>query len=495
MKLSQIKSAVAVKRTSNTVLLFILLTAVFFLSAFNFEEFSGYGGGHWYYASEALCPEPESTICTLERTPIERFFRGSPTEPLQIQTEADSARYVSSSFSQFLKLFLSDSLSLRENILIVQLVKSVLSSALLMASLILMVRNPGSRQTGVKILLTAFSLPYLVFGNASFYPAPIAIVASIPFLLSLRALRRSQSLTSSNTLVAFATFMLSLLVILANRFEVSAFAGLALLLSFIGRPKTEHAPGQKSQQIVLVASFLFTYVLFCSINLPLRRWTISILSGSSQVLSADQVANSKAFTAFGDAGLAAIGPLTFFDNTSRNNARLIGDRFIENSPDLLQIVRRFIFGATQITSWYPLIVVLLITGIGLAHRVRTSRGTRAGFRSWGPGAVALVVLAALPGVARAPLFFWYVASLLFVIVFAVDYNLEWESRILMSATCVAFATNLTSVWMANEANGNLHISGLVFTPTQLSIATSAAMTGAGVCVFVMFRRTSTKSNN
>ena len=431
----------------------------------------------------------EDDVCTYEQTVNTPLFRGLEEESKQVQTDPGGARYVSSSYSRLVQPVISLSNSLRGRVILAQITKSIIAALLLVATIWLVFTRPELRYLATKILIVAFSVPYLIFTVASVYPAGIAILASIPFLLSLQALHTAQRETQPRTSSLLVVAGLSSGLIVSNRFEVTAFITLATILASFRSMIDENSRATRRAQILFACVFSTVLSIGVVTNPEQVKWIRNSLLGTAEVLDQGTVErNSKVVAAVGDKGLSIVAPATYVDNSSGESLNLIRGPLVDSSTGVKPLSNDTLARVVLSVSWFPQIAVLLLAARGQFKKNRSIKSFRTGIQAWGSVAVLLSALVVIPGFARAPAFFWYFAALLFALILFTDERTRWDSRLLRSASVVATATNVAAVWLANEGHGDLHIGGVILTPTQLTITTLVALISAAYFFLKLFEQ-------
>jgi hypothetical protein len=322
-----------------------------------------------------------------------------------------------------------------------------------------------------------------VFAGASFYPAGIAILASVPLLLVLKLNDAPDGLEWREKVLLGAITTVSILTILSNRFEVAVFMGLAIALQIaVPQTRSDHS-SFAWKKVQLGLTFFSLYLVFMLINTPLRQMTLGTFVGSTKVLTVETAEqNSVLFRQFGDTGLSLVALLTLVDNSARNLARFMGDDFVAGAESTNNL-RRIVFFVLQVSSWVPLLVVMFLS---LFHLISTIR-KKTSPRQWGPAVLVIIAFVALPAFARVPPFFWYTASLLFVFILFTEGANGKPPQILRICAYLTLANTVVAVVIANEAKGSLHLAGLTISPTQLSFLTLSSLFLAAFCTTKLFR--------
>jgi hypothetical protein len=426
-------------------LLWIVLTLslIFFISGFNFETFTD--GSHSYYASEIVCSGPSRDLnCSIQLQDDFQLFRGSINEPTQLPNYGE--RYTSSSFANFLNLFITSTDSLQTVLLKIFSIKSLVAAYLVAYSLFLVKKFDIVRQLATKLFLVAFCFPYLLFGMAGVYPAPIATLAVIPILITLKIFEREKKLFPQTKLLLFANFFVCLSVVMSNRFETTAFLIFGISVWGI------YQYFKKQKHNLLTVSFvsIFCFSLFMGLNPTLRNIVLKSLSGKFRVLTDDELATSKVVEEFGILGLSISGPVTFIDNTSRN---LLNMLFQDSTFSFLKVV-------TLLPLWIPIFVLLFhALRALLVPLLRRKSFSKKSVRERIPALLTLGIFLALPTFARTVWFLWYSISLLAIFVFFTD-HLENAKKSLKLMVLVAITANAFYFLLVVLKLGNLEVVGI-----------------------------------
>jgi len=429
----------------------LTLFLIFFISGFNFETFTD--GSHSYYASEIVCSGPSRDLnCSLQIQDDVQLFRGSINEPTQLPNYG--ARYTSSSFANFLNLFITSTDSLQTVILKIFSIKSLVAAYLVAYSLFLVKKFDIVRQLATKLFLVAFSFPYLLFGMAGVYPAPIATLAVIPILITLKIFEREKKLFPQTKLLLFANFFVCFSVVMSNRFETTAFLIFGISVWGI------YQYFKKQKHNLLTVSFvsIFCFSLFMGLNPTLRNLVLKSLSGKFRVLTDDELATSKVVEEFGSLGLSISGPVTFIDNTSRN---LLNMLFQDSTFSFLKVI-------TLLLLWIPIFVLLFpALRVLLVPLLRKKSFSKKSVFERIPALLTLGIFLAVPTFARTVWFFWYLAPLLAIFVFFTD-HLENVKKSFKLIIWVAIAANAFYFLLVVLKLGNLELGSVTFNP-QLQI--------------------------
>ena len=424
----------------------LTLSLIFFIAGFNFDTFTA--GSHSHYASEIVCSGPSRDLnCSLQLQADVQLFRGSIDEPTQLPNHG--SRYTSSSFANFLNLFITSTDSLRTVILKVYVLKSILAAYIITYSLFLIKKFAYSKHLAIKLFLTAFSFPYLIQGMSGVYPAPIAIVAVIPILISLKIFQEEKHLTSLTKASFLINFFLCLSVVMANRFETTVFVvfGISVWVIF------QYLTKQKIN-LLISSSVLFCLALFTSSNATLRHLILKSLSGHFSVLTDSEIDNSVVAQKIGDFGLSLIAPITFIDNSSRN---FLNSIFDSSSVTPLKVV-------LLIAVWIPLVVLLRHALRDLfMPLIRNNFSSKKLIAERIPGLLCLGILVAVPVFARTVWFFWYVLPVLLIFIFFTSHlgKVEEKFKLLI---LFSISVNALSFILSVLKLGNLEIGGFVFNP-------------------------------
>jgi hypothetical protein len=439
----------------------LTLSLIFFISGFNFETFTD--GSHSYYASEIVCSGPSRDLnCSIQRQDDVQLFRGSINEPTQLPNYG--ARYASSSFANFLNLFITSTDSLQTVLLKIFSIKSLVAAYLVAYSLFLVKKFDIVRQLATKLFLVAFSFPYLLFGMAGVYPAPIATMAVIPILITLKVFEREKTLPPSTINVLFTNLFLSLTVIMANRFETTAFVVFGICMWGI----QNYLKTSKKNVTVIVLGSLICLSLFLISNPTMRALFLNSSSGKFSVLSQAQAYESKIVASIGTSGLSVMAPLTFVDNSTRNLLNAVSSNTSNQSfksPFVL-------------IAWIPLSVLLLqAVKNSLLPLFRKSLLWRKSAAERIPALLTLGIFLAVPTFARTVWFFWYLAPLLAVFVFFTD-HLENAKKSFKLIIWLATASNTLYFILVVLKLGNLEVSRITLSPSlQIVLGFSLGLIG------------------
>jgi hypothetical protein len=439
----------------------LTLSLIFFISGFNFETFTD--GSHSYYASEIVCSGPSRDLnCSIQRQDDVQLFRGSINEPTQLPNYG--ARYASSSFANFLNLFITSTDSLQTVILKIFSIKSLVAAYLVAYSLFLVKKFDIVRQLATKLLLVAFSFPYLLFGMAGVYPAPIATLAVIPILITLKIFEREKTLSPSTTNVLFTNLFLSLTVVMANRFETTAFVVFGICMWGI---QNFFKMSKKNITVVTFGS-LICLSFFLISNPILWGLFFSASSGEFSALSQVQADSSIVVESIGNIGLSVMAPVTFGDNSTRNLLNAVG---FHTSNQILVVMLVLI-------AWIPLSVLLIQAAKNiLLPLFRKNLPWRKSAAERIPALLTLGIFLAVPAFARTVWFFWYLAPLLAVFVFFTD-HLENAKKSFKLIIWLATASNTLYFILVVLKLGNLEVSRITLSPSlQIVLGFSLGLIG------------------
>ena len=422
----------------------LTLSLIFFINGFNFDTFTA--GSHSHYASEIVCSGPSRDLnCSLQLQADVHLFRGSIDEPTQLPNHG--SRYTSSSFANFLNLFITSTDSLRTVILKVYVLKSILAAYIITYSLFLIKKFAYSKHLAIKLFLTAFSFPYLIQGVSGVYPAPIAIVAVIPILISLRIFQEEKDLTPLTKASFLLNFLLCLSVVMANRFETTVFVVFGISLWAIFKYLTK-----QKFDLLISSSVWFCLALFTSSNATLRHLILKSSSGQFSVLTDSEIDNSVVAQKIGDYGLPLMAPITFIDNSSRNFLDMV---FGSSTHTLLKVI-------FLIPVWIPLVVLLRHALRDLfMPLIRNNFSSKKLIAERIPGLLCLGIFAAVPVFAQTVWFFWYVVPLLLIFIFFTSHLGKVEEKFKLLILC-SISVSALSFILSVLRLGNLEIGGFVF---------------------------------
>jgi hypothetical protein len=424
----------------------LTLSLIFLISGFNFETFTE--GSHSYYASEIVCSGPSRDLnCSLQIQDDVQLFRGSINEPTQLPNYG--VRYTSSSFANFLNLFITSTDSLQTVILKIFSIKSLVAAYLVAYSLFLVKKFDIVKQLATKLFLVVFSFPYLLFGMAGVYPAPIATIAVIPILITLKVFEWEKTLSPSTINVLFTNLFLSLTVIMANRFETTAFVVFGIYMWGI---QNFFKMSKKNITVVTFGS-LICLSLFLISNPILRSLFFSASSGEFSVLSQVQAESSIVVESMGNVGLSVMAPVTFGDNSTRNLLNSVG---YYTSNQILVVLLALI-------AWIPLSFILIQAAKNiLLPLFRKNLPWRKSAAERIPALLTLGVFLAVPAFARTVWFFWYLAPLLAIFVYFTDHLENKEKRfkllIWLATASNTFYFNLVVLKLGTLEVGSISLS-------------------------------------
>ena len=441
------------------IFIWITLFLIFFIAGFNFIPFTD--GSHSSYASEIVCSGPSRELnCSPSFQASVQLFRGYDYEPTQLPDYG--TRYVSSSFANFLNIFIESTDSLRRVILKTYGIKSLIASYLVTFSLLLVKKFKYLSGITTKLLLVTFSFPYLFFGASGVYPAPIAALAVIPIFSILKIMNCEKLIPPKIATALYINFGISMSLIISNRFETSAFVLLGVFMWSIYTFSRE----RKNRTFIILAVSTTCFAIAYNLNRTFRESFLESISGQFKVLSQDQANNSILVNSIGNSGLSLISPLTFVDNSTRNLNDLI---FSDNTNVMLKV-------SFSIISWIP--IFLLITRAlktifypmfnqkSLMPRIIVKRI---------PPFFVMIVFFLVPVYARTVWFFWYLVPLLVVFVFFVDY-LEDVERNYKSLIFISIFANAVYFVLVVRNLGAIYLLGVsIDPPVQIFLGLSLGL--------------------
>ena len=426
----------------------LTLSLVFFISGFNFETFIN--GSHSYYASEIVCSGPSRDLnCSLQIQDDAQLFRGPINEAIQVPNYG--ARYTSRSFANFLNLFITSTDSLQTVFLKIFSIKSLVAAYLVAYSLFLVKKFDIVRQLATKLFLVVFSFPYLIFGMAGVYPAAIATLAVIPILITLKVFKQEKNLLPSTVIVLFTNFFLSLTVIMANRFETTAFVVFGICMWGI----QNYFKTSKKNVTVIVLGSIICLSLFLISNPTIRGLFLSSSSGKFSVLSQDQADDSKIVALIGTTGLSVMALPTLVDNSTR----VLLNNFGINTSNQFSVVLLLLI------VWMPLSVLLLQAAKNLLLPFfRRNLLWQKLVAERIPALLILSLFWIIPTFARTVWFFWYLMPLLAILIFFTDYpgNIEKRFKLLI---WLAIASNTLYFILVVFELGNLEVGSITLSPS------------------------------
>ena len=425
----------------------LTLSLTFLISGFNFETFTA--GSHSYYASEIVCSGPSRDLnCSIQLQDDVQLFRGSIDEPTQLPNYG--VRYTSSSFANFLNLFITSTDSLQTIILKIFSIKSLVVAYLIAYSLFLVKKFDIVKQLATKLFLVVFSFPYLIFGMAGIYPAPIATLAVIPILITLKIFEWEKNLPSSTVVVLYTNLFLSLTLIMANRFETTAFMIFGICIWGI----QNYFKILKKNVTVITLGSLICLSLFLISNPVLRGLFIDSSSGEFSVLAENYVNESRSVKLFGIVGLSALAPFTFVDNSTRSLLNVVSSNTSNQFFEVLLVL----------LAWIPLSVFLFqVTKNLLLPLFQKNSLWRKSAAERVPALLTLCIFLAVPTFARTVWFFWYLAPLLAIFVFFTD-HLENVKKSFKLLIWLATASNALYFILVVLKLGTLEVGSISLSP-------------------------------
>ncbi len=427
----------------------LTLSLIFFISGFNFDVSTSDSQD---YLSEIVCSGPSRVLnCSLHQQDDVRLFRGSIEEPIKVTDTAN--RYTSSTFANFLNLFVGSTDSLLTVILKIFAIKSLVAAYLITYSLYLVRNFNNIGHLATRLFLVVFSFPYILFGASGVYPAPIATVAVIPILITLEIFKREQNLSSQTTITLFTNFFLFLAVIMANRFETTAFIFFGICMWGV----QNYLNKSKKRVAVAIIGSLICLILFLILNPTLQSLFLKSINGNFSVLSQAEAEESQLVQLIGNAGLSLLAPVTFFDNSQRNLIYSLNTSTNQPTRVLLGLV-----------TWIPLGVLLFhaMKNLFLPLFQKNSLWRKSATERI-PALLILSLFWIIPTLARTIWFFWYVVPLLTIFVFFTDHleNVEKSFKLII---LVAIAANAFYFVLVVLELGNLELGGVTFN-SQLQI--------------------------
>jgi hypothetical protein len=299
---------------------------------------------------------------------------------------------------------------------------------------------------------------------AGVYPAPIATMAVIPILITLKVFEREKTLPPSTINVLFTNLFLSLTVIMANRFETTAFVVFGICMWGI----QNYLKTSKKNVTVIVLGSLICLSLFLISNPTMRALFLNSSSGKFSVLSQAQAYESKIVASIGTSGLSVMAPLTFVDNSTRNLLNAVSSNTSNQSfksPFVL-------------IAWIPLSVLLLqAVKNSLLPLFRKSLLWRKSAAERIPALLILSLFWIIPTFAQTVWFFWYLIPLLAIFVFFTDHleNIEKRFKLLI---WLATASNTLYFILVVLKLGNLEVSRITLSPSlQIVLGFSLGLIG------------------
>ncbi len=451
-------------------LLFVITsTAMFFFATFNFDNPTS--SAHSYYLSEIVCRGADHIdLCSNTQPSDVRLFRGDNNEP--ILTPSYWNNYVSSSFGKFLRLFLSEKSTLRGVVITIFLVKSVVIASLLLLTAHIAARFKNTHHLVAQLLIVLFSVPYIIFGASSVYPAPIASIALVPVLTSMCVLESSNKLNRIDWLILASALIFGISVIVTNRFETSMILGVLIFVGLLIKPDRDDATNFLPRRMLVISSYGILLIFVAITNSVMRRTIGNAFRGKAQILSTDVASTSAAFRNLGDAGLSVTAPLTLIDNTTRNISRQFGDESVEQASGAWRTATRLLLLLIQTLGWYPLVVIVGCSVVAVLRLFLTkSRLKSAVVR---PG-LCILLFFLIPAIARAPAFLWYVLPILLAFVFSSNQVSDFSSQTLKTCGVVLLTVNILAVFQSSVGFGSLFIWGQEIKPVLLAVIVSLNM--------------------
>ena len=420
------------------------------------------------------------------------MFRGDPNEPTQIQGYTN--RYVSAPFAWLLAQSHSVTDTLRVVLLKTLTLKSLLSAALLTFLLVSAAYNRKIRPLIVRLSLVMFSIPYMIFGLAGFYHAPISSLAVLICLVTINLWLQNKVKWRIH-LSCLALISSLILLISQTRFE--AFAALSVMVILL--PVTRFWRQNElniawNKYLMLVGVLAGVASLSIAYNTKIKIWVVATLGGNAQILSRETADTSLAVRLTGDAGFSLTAPLTLIDNTTRNVGAQFADATrIELSSQWGSLLATVLDVVLRTLSWVPIIIIFG----GVLRRFYDSLSSNSSLREKVVVATPFTIWALLflliPAYARTPWFIWYVMPILLCTVVSVDDGTH-ITKYERWAIIVAVAVNLTSTVATSQILGDLVIAGLRISPLGQSLVSSALLFVCAYLVLIIFRRVDRSHN-
>ena len=453
-----IKQSLVLQKLAVFLLFFCAVFSLFFLVGFNFQLFNK---ELYFYLSEIICSGPSREInCTPEFQPVAEFFRGSS----KIELLQDyKIRFVSSSFGNFVGLFTGTDDFLTKVVIKIYVLKSLLVAIFLTYSLYLVQKFPFLRQFAAQLTICIFAFPYNFFGASSVYPAPIATIAMLPILLTLRIYGQQKIISPTLNSILALNFVFGCAAIMANRFETTAFCLVAVLVGFW---HTNRQIVNKRRALTPLWLYVATLAGFIRFNVSLRSWSVNSIRGEAKVLSLETASSSRLSERIdliyrslsgekssnaADIALALASPSTFIDNSSRNVLNALSSSQFNNL--LFKVILLIAF-------WVPLIS-LLSQKISLLLRTlwKNRHKPRLSIIEFTPALLVILLFPLIPFFARTIWFFQYAAPLLLVLLLATQ-SLRTNSKFLKTILGLGIFSNAVAFFIVVNKYGSLYFGSI-----------------------------------
>ena len=447
-----------------SISLLTLITSVFF-GRFNSD---------WrYYMSEAVCSDPSgNTICNdVAIWPSDLFERNVESYD---RIPDLGARYTSETFARLYRIFLNPSDSLTAATAKIHIFRSLVASSIITSCLILTRRFRKSRVFAVRAAFCAFGFPYLLFTSSSVYPAPLASIAILLFLICVKAITGEENLGTIDRILLLFMFLVSSAVIMANRLEVTAFSGVAIFLVALQNWRTQRL---RKHLVSHVLIFTALFSAFASQNSAIQNNAIEIIGGNFRVVSSEAAEASMLFRNIGDMGFSLLAPVTFVDNSTRNLILAIA-----GSRSSLGLMT---YGLVAL-AWIPLAVVVLSHVGSLIQPIRLGRKLSTATNSWNwPLLLCFALFFVIPAAFRTIWFFQYAIPLILVSLFFAN-----DSRLNPTLTklliVVSALSNLATFFAIARTVNIVYFWGLsIATPWLIIAGLMASLVAAGSMRYAM----------
>ena len=409
------------------------LSSFFLLFLVSSTYFSRFHSDWPYYASEALC----SSAANIESCSQTGEW---PNDPFQVNVRTINhipdlgVRFTSESFARLYGIFLSQNDTFASAIAKIHIFKSLVTATLLYASLNLVKHFPTLRPYATRAALCAFSFPYLLFTSASVYSAPIASIALLLTLLTMKAMTEVTDLRNSQLVLLASLFLISLAVVLTNRFETTMFCGLAIALSAASKwtKRLMH-----KRLVFCLVSFAALFGICVAQNTELRRLSLETVQLNLRVVSSEAADTSAAVRQVGDFGFSLLAPVTFVDNSTRNLSAATS--YAEGS------LGRWMYPLI-VMSWIPLLVIVIRHLVGLFRPliVCSKKNFRTLVRRW-PSLLCLALFIVIPSVFKSIWFFQYAVPLIMVSLYFADQE-RLNNKLTKNLFLVGVCSNLLAFW-------------------------------------------------
>jgi len=418
-----------------------------------------------HYAFEIICTGPaRHSICLTGNSSGEQNNIGN-VSPSKNLVQDSNVRFVSENFAKFLNLFIDSGDKLGTIFLKISIIKSLLATYFVLVFLSYLSKYRKVRNQGLQIAVVLLSAPYFLQSISNIYPPGLTTLAFLVAVTSAFIFALNLELSSKDKVFLLMNFVLSTLVVLANRIETSIFLIIFLISMLLSIVCGLIGKVQSKFNLKAVINLI---VIFFVVGTPIvlkthifKKRLLDLFLFRFTLIQEHDIEESAVLSKLGRTGFSLESGITLLDNLWR---------LLENSiPQTSGLDFRNVWNVWFLLLYIPFVVILGIvlfrTFAILLNRQKYSRADRFGQI---PASIVIFLFVAIPFVAVSVWFLSYVYPLLVAFLLLAE-TPDISKKVLKFLLGMVIFTNTASIVLNNNSLENVYLENYVFNPLSVAL--------------------------